>query len=315
MNVDVRDLELLAALASGGTLLQAAEELYVSQPALSQRLAKIEARVDAQLFERRGRRLVPTEAGRRLTVSAVHVLRELSAAENDVRRIAQFGRSRVRVATQCSTTFGWLTPVIRRHREDHPDSQVRVESVPDDDVVGALLDQRLDVAVLTKLDRRAEELQLTPLFDDEMVAVVAPHHAWARRDHVAPRDFAHVDLILYDSYDPARALATPLPLPPGAHPRSLTTVPMVTDLVVELVAAQEGVSVLPSWVIAPYSERGDVAVVRIGARPTTRTWYAAVRAGDERASVRGFISALKQHFAAQGPGEVLLNAAGGSGHL
>ncbi|GAA4606002.1 LysR family transcriptional regulator for metE and metH [Actinoplanes octamycinicus] len=305
MNVDVRDLELLAALAGGGTLLQAAEKLYVSQPALSQRLAKIEARVEAHLFERRGRRLVATEAGRRLTTTAVRVLRELSAAEDDVRRIAHFGRSRVRVATQCSTTFSWLTPVIRNHRADHPDSQVRVESVLDDDVVGALLDQRLDVAVLTKLDRRAEELHLTRLFDDEMVAVVAPHHAWTRRDHVVARDFTHVDLIMYDSYDPGRALATPLPLPPGAHPRSLTTVPMVTDLVVELVTAQEGVSVLPSWVIAPYAERGDVAVVHIGARPTTRTWYAAVRAGDERASVHGFVDALRQHFTGQGPRAVL----------
>lgn len=297
MNLGIRDLELLQALAGGGTLNEAANELFVSQPALSQRLSKMEQRIGVQLFERRGRRLVPTEAGRRLAPSAVRILQDLAAVENDVRELGRHGDNRVRIATQCSTTFSWLTPVIRGFRQTHADAHIQVETIQGDDVAAALLDQRLDVAVLTKLDRRNDGLSLTRLFEDEMVAVVTPEHPWAVRTHVTAKDFASAHVILYDTYDPARIPATPLPLPAGARPLRVTTVPLVTDLVIELVAGGEGVSVLPAWAVQRYVDRGEVVAVHIGARPATRTWYAGVRGDEARPTVLGFVSALTQHFA------------------
>lgn len=300
MNLDIRDLELLEALASEGTLIGAAERLFVSQPALSQRLTKMEERLGVRVFERQGRRLVPNTAGRRLLPTAVQILRDLRATEAEVRELGRNGHQRVRVATQCSTTFSWLTPVMRRFRSVHPDTQVRVETVPGDDVAEALVSKRIDVGVLTKLSLPTEQLSLTHLFDDHLVCVVAPNHPWARRRHVTARDFTDADVILYDSYDPARVPAIPLPLPPGARPRTLVTVPLVTDLVVELVAGGEGVSVLPSWVVAPHVDAGEVVTVPMGARPVTRRWYAGVRTSDERVGVHAFVEGLREHFATAG---------------
>ncbi|MFF8271775.1 LysR family transcriptional regulator [Streptomyces sp. NPDC016562] len=57
MDVGLRDLELLHTTAAAGSLRAAAERLYVSQSALSQRLTRLEARLGMQLFDRRGRRL------------------------------------------------------------------------------------------------------------------------------------------------------------------------------------------------------------------------------------------------------------------
>lgn len=299
MKLGVRDLELLEALASDGTLVGAADQLFVSQPALSQRLTKMEDRLGVRVFERRGRRLVPNEAGRRLLPSAVQILRDLRATEAEVVELARHGDGRVRVATQCSTTFSWLAPVMRSFRTGHPSAQVRIETVPGDDVAGALADQRIDVAILTKVALPNEQLALTHLFDDHMVAVVSPDHPWTRRRHVTARDFSDVDLVLYDSYDPARVPSVPLPLPPGARPRSFTTVPLVTELVVELVAGGEGVSVLPSWVVAPHVASGEVVAVPIGAERSPRRWHAAVRASDERVWVRDFVEEVRAHFDAK----------------
>ncbi|HEY3005647.1 MAG TPA: LysR substrate-binding domain-containing protein [Kribbellaceae bacterium] len=69
---------------------------------------------------------------------------------------------------------------------------------------------------------------------------------------------------------------------------------MVTDLVVELVASGEGVSVLPNWVAAPYGDR--VALVPIGRRPQPRTWHLATRAGDQPPAVVDFANLLADHF-------------------
>ncbi|WP_067828237.1 LysR family transcriptional regulator [Nocardia inohanensis] len=299
MDLDVRDLELLDALATGGTLQQAADRLFVSQPALSQRLLRMEERLGTPIFDRVGRRLVPNPAGARLLPRASRILADLAAAEREVREVARSGDRQVRLSTQCSTTVSWLTPVMREMRKASPDTAIQVVGAVDDDLADALLAQRIDVAILTKLTPAAEQVRLTHLMDDEMFAVVATEHPWATRKHVTARDFGTENLILYEGYDQSRPNALPLPIPPGARPDRVTIVPMLTELVVELVAAGEGVGVLPSWVIAPYLSRGEVATVRIGQRGETRAWYAATRTDDERLQVRDFVTRLTAHFTAQ----------------
>src|SRR5688500_4696008 len=107
MDVALRDLELLDALGEVETLTAAAERLHVSQPALSQRLTKLEGRLGTPLFDRRGRRLVLNAAGRRMLVAARHVLAELDAAGRDLRDLSDRSRSLLRLTAQCSTTFQW----------------------------------------------------------------------------------------------------------------------------------------------------------------------------------------------------------------
>ncbi|MFG2876918.1 LysR family transcriptional regulator [Streptomyces sp. NPDC048337] len=292
MDVDLRDLELLEATAEAGSLTAAAERLYVSQPALSQRLTRLEARLGMRLFDRKGRRLIPNPAGRRLLVAARQILGELESASRDLREIRDGRDRRVRFAAQCSTTFPWLPPVLRAFREREPDTEVRIETVPDDAPIPALLADVIDVALVTKPDLQMDRVSLTTLFDDEMVAVVPARHPWASRKHLTARDFDGADLVLYDFYDQKRIPSMPLPLPVGARPARITTMPVVTDLVVEMVAGGQGVTVLPNWVAAPYVASHDLALVRLGARPLTRTWYCATRPGPRTPHLDAFVEEL-----------------------
>ncbi len=105
---------------------------------------------------------------------AAHIaLGELRAAQGDVREIIDGRRQPVRVTTQCATTYQWLPEVLRVLREREPGAEVRIETVPDDEIISALLDARIDVALVTKLDRQADRVRLQRLFDDELRAVVA----------------------------------------------------------------------------------------------------------------------------------------------
>jgi LysR family transcriptional regulator for metE and metH len=299
MDVDFRDLELLDVLADVGTLTAAAERLYVSQPALSQRLARLEARLGGPLFDRRGRVLVANPVGTRMLATARVVITEMRAVERDVREIRSGRDRRVRFTAQCSTTYQWLPPVISEFRDTHPGVEVRIEQVPGDEPVTALLEDRVDVALVTKPDRLMERIRTTPLFRDQMVAVVGTDHPWTSRTHVTARDFTDVHLVLYDIYDQSRRPTPALPLPPGARPGRISTVPLVTDLVIEMVASGEGVSVLPQWVAEPYARGPEarVALVQIGARPSWRTWHLATRAGEQPAPVADFAALVAHRFA------------------
>jgi LysR family transcriptional regulator, regulator for metE and metH len=298
MDLALRDLELLDALADAQTLTAAAKSLYVSQPALSQRLTKMEDKLGVRLFDRVGRRLVVNPAGRRMLVASRLVLAELRSAERDVRDIRDGANRRVRFTSQCSTTFQWLPPVLKRFREQQPNIEIRIETVPGDDPIGALVDDRVDVALVTKLDRQMDRVLLTPLFDDEMVAVVAGPHPWAARRYVTARDFDDAHLILYDVYDQTRIPSTPLPVPHGARPARITTMPVITDLLIEMVAGGEGVTVLPNWVAAPYTTSHDVEIVHLGAKPLIRTWYCATRPGPRLPHIDAFVQELTRELEA-----------------
>jgi LysR family transcriptional regulator, regulator for metE and metH len=299
MDLDTRTFELLEAIAADGTLTAASRRLHVSQPALSQRLTGLERRLGLRLFEREGKRLVPTRAGRRMVETATAVLTELRAAQRDIDDLRHGRAAVVRFASQCSTNYQWLPLVVHAFAARCPDVQLRIETAPDDDVLGALLTDRLDVALVNKPDPRMNGLATLPLFDDEMVAVVPADHAWARRRHLGRGDLDGANLVVFDSYDPARVPPLPLPIPDGAKPARVTTTPVVSELVIELVAAGQGIGILPGWVAAPYAAAGRVATVRLSRSREVHTWYAAWRRGDCPPHISAFVDVLRDHFADQ----------------
>jgi LysR family transcriptional regulator for metE and metH len=300
MEIDVRDLELLDALGEHATLTAAAGHLYVSQPALSQRLLRLEERLATPLFERRGRRLVPNAAGRRMLRAARVALGELRSARHDVHELAD-GRGRpLRVASQCSTNYEWMPAVVRSLRERLPGAELRIERLSDDEPLAALLDERLDVALVDKLDGDVNRVRLDRLFDDELLAVVGAAHPWAGRVSVAAEDFDDVHLVLCDAYDQTRLPSVPLPIPAGARPARLTTVAVGTDLLIEMVATSRDVTVLPSWLVAPYLATSDIAAVAVGDPPQHRTWYSATR-HDRSELVETFADLLHAHLGGRPP--------------
>ncbi|MEU7903513.1 LysR family transcriptional regulator [Actinoplanes sp. NPDC049118] len=301
MDVDLRDLELLEALDRGVTLTAAAQQLYLSQPALSQRLIRLEERLGTPLFERRGRRLVANRAGRRMVQAAHTTLAELRAATHDVRRTGQGRPAPVRLTSQCAGTYQWLPPVLRDFRARMPGVEVLIEHLPDTEVIPALLRGDLDLALVTKLDAEMTQLRLRHLFDDELVAVVAEDHAWAARTLVRGEDFAGVHLVLVDAYDPRRVPAVALPIPPGAHPGRLTTAPVTTDLLIESVVTGDAVTVLPLWTVAPYLTSHGIVAIPIDGPSQRRTWYCATRHAEQSEGVEAFAEVLVETLTATGP--------------
>jgi LysR family transcriptional regulator for metE and metH len=302
MDVDVRDLELLEALDRHATLTAAAQHLFLSQPALSQRLIRLEERLGASLFERRGRRLVANQAGRRMLRAAHRTLAELRAATHEVRQAGQ-GRVRpLRLSSQCATNYQWLPPVLRAFRDRMPGVEVSIEHLPDREVIPALVAGDLDLAIVTKLDAAMSQLRLHRLFDDELVAVVAAGHPWARLEVVRAEDFAGAHLVLNEAYDPQHGPAIPLPIPVTATPARLTTTPLTIELLIETVASGDTVTVLPTWTVAPYLAVPGFVTVPIEGPEQHRTWYCATRHGERSGAVDAFAAVLAEHLAtADGP--------------
>lgn len=289
--LDSRHLRLIAEVARAQSVTRAADRLHVTQSAVSHQLRDLEARLGTALFLRSGRRMLPTAAGLHLAETAARVLDDIARAEAAVGKLARSHGGEFRVCTQCHTGYHWLPPLIGVVGRKYPDVEIRIAAEHTLNAVGALLDGKLDLAIVNSVARDAR-LRLRPLFEDEHAAIVHPAHPWAARTFVTPEALAGERLFLYsrsmdDSFIVQRVLR-----PAGLEARHAAFV-QLTEAIVEMVKAGMGASVLPTWSIAPALGAGTVKAVRITRSGVFRPWSAAtLAASPPSAFVDHFIDVL-----------------------
>jgi LysR family transcriptional regulator, regulator for metE and metH len=273
MDLEIRHLRLVVAVAEQGSLTAAAEQLHLTQSALSHQLRDIEDRLRAPLFLRRNRRMTPTPAGQRLIEAGIAVLAQLERTESAVRDLGREKQGLLRVATECYTCYHWLPGVLREFGAKCPGVDVQIQLEATSRPLPVLLAGKLDLALMLSpvRDRR---LSTTPLFRDELVVVVPARHRFAGQPYVHASQLADETMFNYspreDSYVFTRLLT-----PAGISPRKLHQV-QLTEAILELVRAGLGVSVLARWAVEPYLDRRSLAGVRLTANGFYRTWIAVV---------------------------------------
>ena len=271
--LEVRHLALVTEIAGTGSVTRAAERLHLTQSALSHQLREIESRLTTSLFLRLGRRMVLTPAGERVLASARRVLDDLTRAEDDLRSMAAPGTGVLRLCTQCNTGYHWLPPLLETFHRTYPAVEVQIVVSATDRPIEALLEGQIDLAFIT--DGTADaRLVARPVFKDELVAAVSPSHPFAHRPYIEPAELGGTHLLLYNldrrSSDIYRYVLTPA----GVEPARMSRVPL-TEAILELIKAGQGIGVMARWAIEPAIRSGAVRAVRIGRRGVFRAWQAA----------------------------------------
>jgi LysR family transcriptional regulator, regulator for metE and metH len=293
VDLELRHLRLVAGIADAGSMTKAAEQLHLTQSALSHQLRDIEGRLGTPFFTRLGRRMVLTAAGRRVLDSARRVIAEVERAEQDVRRLAGHGDGTIRVCTQCNTGYHWLAPLLAAFQRKHPRVVVHIAADATARPVEALLDGRVDLAILIDppADRR---FRLRPLFADEMVAIVAKTHPLAKKRWVGAADLAPEHLLLYTSRPEESFLLRRVLAPASLVPARVSFI-MLTEAMIELARAGTGVGVLPRWSAQRAIASGAVVALSITRRGMRRQWVAATLAAqDDPPFVTDFIDLVAE---------------------
>jgi LysR family transcriptional regulator, regulator for metE and metH len=291
MELEVRHLRLVSEIAALGSVTRAAERLHLTQSAISHQLRDIESRLGTALFYRMGKRMVVTPAGERVLRSATSILDDLRRAEEDIKQIAREGSGILRLCTQCNTGYHWLPPLLKAFNSRYPRVEVQIVADATARPVEALLEGKLDLAVLTQeLDDK--RLHLRPVFRDELVLVVSPEHRLASRRQVPVTELAGEHLVIYsssrhDSFAFRRVLD-----PAGVEPARVSHL-MLTEAILEMVKANLGVTIIAKWSVLPAIQSGAVRAVSIAPKGVYRQWSAAtVRGTDEAPHLTDFIQLL-----------------------
>ncbi len=277
--IELRHLRLVAALAEHGSLTAVARLMGLTQPALSHQLRDLEVRLRTPLFERTARRMVLTPLGEQLAHVARRVLTEVDVFERQVVD-GEFSvaRGKVRVATECFTAYHWLPPLLREFQDRWPKVELRLAPEHTEAPVAALRHGVLDLAIV--YHRTGDRgVRFEPLFEDEMVLIVAPGHRLADKDFVSVDALADEHLFHHRALTSGASVVRDILESGDVQPAKATQLPL-TEAIIELVAANFGVALLARWAAAPAVRAGTVRAIRLGKKGYGRTWYVAVRSGD-----------------------------------
>lgn len=181
--MELHQLRYFVAAAEAGTVSRAAERCRVAQPSLSQQIKKLEESLGVVLFDRLGRGVALTDAGRALLPRARRVLAEVRDTEANLHRESEEGAGVVAIGA-IPTMAPYLLPrALKRMLAGTGAKDVMIREALTEELVEALLDNQIDVAIVSTPVAH-EHVEVRVIGSEELVVVVPAKHRLAERKNV-----------------------------------------------------------------------------------------------------------------------------------
>ena len=295
MDVHLRELRYFLAVAEQLHFGRAAEQLFVSQPALSKQVRALEQRLRVPLFDRDRRTVGLTAAGAALVPAARDVLAAWERAEGELAAVTAAAGATLVVGISTGLGRGLLPAVRARFATAVPDAQLRVRQVRWDDPTGGLAagsdDERTDAAFVWLPLPEPERFQWITVATEPRRLLLPAAHPLAARDVIEFADLLDEPfLALPESSGPLRDYWLASELRDGRAPVIGAEIAS-TDETAEALAAGLGVCLIAAGNAALF--RDDAIAVRDVAGLTPSELVLAWRRGDRRELLRRFVAATR----------------------
>lgn len=216
----LEQLRIFVAVAEREHVTRAAEALNLTQSATSAAVSVLEAHYQTQLFDRVGRRIVLTDAGRIFLSEARAVLARARSAEIVLADLAGLKRGTLKLAGSQTVANYWLPGIAHRFRSSYPGIELDVTIGNTETVAAQVRDGIADLGFVEgEVDDPA--LAIEPVADDELVLVAAPGHPWTSNAAFTPRDLQAARWVLREPGSGTRAHFEAVRAARGIEPGSL----------------------------------------------------------------------------------------------
>lgn len=278
MYFELRHLRTIRAIHESGGLARAAEMLNMTQSALSHQVKGLEEQAGVELFLRRSKPLRLSAAGQRMLRVAERVLPEITALEDEFRSLREGKTGRLHITLECHACFDWLFPVFEHFRRAWPDVDIDIRAGLAFDALPALAREEVDL-VFSSNPVDLPGIGFNGLFDYQPTFVAAASNPLAQKAMIEAADFRDQVLITYPVSRERLDVFTELLTPAHIEPRSHRTAEL-TAVILMLVGAGRGVSVLPDWVMRDILGNPDYATRPLAPGDKHKRMYAATRSGE-----------------------------------
>jgi len=188
--VDLANLNAFIAVAETGSFSIAGERLHLTQPAVSKRIAALEQQLKVRLFDRLGREVSLTEAGRALLPRAYRILNVLDDTRRALTNLSGDVSGRLTLATSHHIGLHRLPPLLRAFTRAHPQVALDIQFLDSEVAYEEILHGRAELAVITLAPATAAPVKAVPVWSDPLDFVAAPEHPLALKQRISLEDVA-----------------------------------------------------------------------------------------------------------------------------
>jgi len=205
MNANLRQLRVFLAVARQRHFRRAAEQLHLSQPAVSRHVAELEAELGVRLFDRSTREVIPTEAGRYLESAVERVLDELEGVLDHVHSEGERKRGKVHIASVPTLSASLMPLCIAECARSYPELTIQLHDQTQALVLDSVRGGEVDFGIAIE-PAEASEFDSEVIMHDPFCLACRPDHPFAQHKTVAWKKLQGQPLVLLDYFSGSRRL-------------------------------------------------------------------------------------------------------------
>lgn len=175
MEQNLSQYRIFYAVAKAGNISRAAKELYISQPAISKSISKLEDSLNTVLFTRNSRGVQLTDEGQVLFEHTRDAFEELAKGEQELKRIREFNMGHIRIGVSNTLCRFIMVKYLKGFIEQYPHIKITIESQPTTQTLSMLEQQRIDIGLVVE-QKPSRNMNFIPVMDIEDIFVATPSY-------------------------------------------------------------------------------------------------------------------------------------------
>ncbi len=194
--MDIPNLYAFVAVANSASFSAASEQLFLTQPAISKRISALETELDVQLFDRIGRKVSLTEAGKALLTRAQSILQQVEDSKRAIQNLSGHVAGKLSIGTSHHIGLHRLPPVLRAFTHAYPDVELDLHFMDSEEACHAIEHGELELGIVTLPLKPEKILHTYEVWPDPLDIVVNQSHPLTELKKITPKQLAEYSAIL-----------------------------------------------------------------------------------------------------------------------
>ncbi len=276
MHLTLRQLQCFSAVARNLSYTRAAEELHLTQPAVSMQIRQLEQQAGLALTEQLGKQVYLTEAGEEVHRYAKSILQQIDEMDDVLDKLKGFAGGRLRIAAISSANY-FAPKLLGTFHQRFPDVSVSMDVTNQSAVVKHVIDNEVDMAIMGQPPEHAH-LEAVAFMNNPLIIVAPPDHKLASRKRIALKELEKEVFLTREPGSGTRGAMQrffrqqKLKLTTGMEMGSLSGIK-------QGVQAGLGLGLLPKGAVEVELMLGRLVELKIKGLPIPRHWYVVMRKG------------------------------------
>ncbi len=256
--MELAQLEAFVQVAHHRSFSRAADALFLTQPSVTARIQSLERELGERLFERTGRSVTLTDAGRAFMAHAQRALTSVQEGTDAIEAVRHGDVGSIRLGASSSIATYVLPGVLSRFRQARPRVHIHLKTGTSEDTIERLLAGDVNVAICRLTQH--PEIESTHLYNDDLSLVVSPQHPFAKRGKVAVQEASKEPFLFFERSSNYHGIVYAMFLRAGVVPESVMELDSM-ETTKHMVEAGLGIAILPD--VSIEHEISDARLIRV----------------------------------------------------